>query len=100
MHPPPPKTVSREVQTMPMEIMTISRSEKDIEEIRAVQVPELKKEVLPRMKDNAVLTESIEMSNPKESRVKVKSNTFMDYYNSQPVKAPSNILEKFIKRKK
>ncbi len=24
----------------------------------------------------------------------------MDYYNSQPAKAPSNILEKFIKRKK
>ena len=85
---------------MPLEPMTVSRSEKEKEAIRAVQVPELKKEAMPKMRDNAVLTESIEMPPFKESQVKGKANTFMDYYNSQPVKAPSNILEKFIKRKK
>jgi hypothetical protein len=41
---------------MPLEPMTVSRSEKEKEAIRAVQVPELKKEAMPKMKDNAVLT--------------------------------------------
>ena len=85
---------------MPIEVMAPNRSEKEKEAIRAVQVPELKKEATQKMRDNAVLTESIEMQPHKESQVKGKAGTFMDYYNSQPVKAPSNILEKFIKRKK
>lgn len=63
-------------------------------------IPELKKEIMPKIRENAVLTESIEMPHSKESQVKGRGSTFMDYYNSQPVKTPSNILEKYIKRKK
>ena len=51
-------------------------------------------------KENVMLTESIEMAQRKEEKEKTKANTFMEYYNSQPVKSPSNILEKYIKRKK
>lgn len=55
-------------------------------------------------KENAVLTESIEISERErgeKGRSKGgKASTFMDYYNSRPVKSPSNILEKYIKRKK
>lgn len=51
-------------------------------------------------KENVMLTESIEMAHRKEEKEKTKTSTFMEYYNSQPVKSPSNILEKYIKRKK
>lgn len=41
--------------------------------------------------ENVILTESIEMvRSPKEE--KKKASTFMDYYNSIPVKNPTNIL--------
>jgi hypothetical protein len=31
---------------------------------------------------------------------KKKASTFMEYYNSIPVKNPTNILEKYLKRRK
>ena len=40
------------------------------------------------------------MAHRKEEKEKTKGSTFMDYYNSRTVKSPSNILEKYIKRKK
>ena len=39
-----------------------------------------------------MLTDSIEMVPRQEEKEKEKGSTFMDYYNSQPKKAPSNIL--------
>jgi hypothetical protein len=44
-----------------------------------------------------MLTDSIELNRKEEKK---KPNTFMEYYNSIPVKSPSNILERYIKRKK
>ena len=36
----------------------------------------------------------------KKEKEKRKQDTFMDYYNSVPNKSPTNLLEKYIKRKK
>lgn len=74
-------------------------------------IPELKREMVftpvPQVglnsglkRENILLTDSLELDHKEEAKGKVKSSTFMDYYNSQPVKAPSNILERYIKRKK
>lgn len=50
--------------------------------------------------DNVILTESIELMRSPQKEDKRKTSTFMEYYNSIPVKNPTNILEKYIKRKK
>jgi hypothetical protein len=50
--------------------------------------------------DNVILTESIELIRSPHKEEKKKTSTFMEYYNSIPVKNPTNILEKYIKRKK
>lgn len=70
-------------------------------------IPELKREMVFTpvsqvgiKRENILLTDSLELAHKDEEKEKVKSSTFMDYYNSQPVKAPSNILERYIKRKK
>lgn len=46
--------------------------------------------------EKGILSESVK----RESQEAKKASTFMEYYNSIPVKTPTNILEKFIKKKK
>lgn len=94
------------MQTLPIEFAV---PVKEKEEKKSVLIPELKKEMSPELKkemssvpqmivrselkrENAVLTDSIEMVPRREEKEKGRGSTFMEYYNSQPVKAPSNLL--------
>ena len=67
-------------------------------------MPELRKESSPSALGEAVGVREVKAvlseSMKRESQEAKKASTFMEYYNTIPMKNPTNILEKFIKKKK